>query len=71
MWPSPKIDSLLALSLAEQWALKSAIKKFRSAINDRERDAARKEVLEATADQFRAASRDRQIWTARVDQMGA
>ena len=44
----------VALSLAEQWALKSAIKKFRSAINDREREAARKEVLDALADLERA-----------------
>src|SRR5688572_15205012 len=38
-----------ALTLAEQWALKAAIKKFRSAINNREREAARKEVMEALA----------------------
>ena len=38
-----------ALTLAEQWALKQAIKKFRSAINNREREAARKEVMEALA----------------------
>ena len=38
-----------ALTLAEQWALKSAIRKFRSAISDHERDAARKEVLSALA----------------------
>jgi hypothetical protein len=38
-----------ALTLAETWALKAAIKKFRSAINNRERDAARKEVVEALA----------------------
>ena len=37
------------LTLSEQWALKEAIKKFRGALNDRERDAARKEVLEALA----------------------
>jgi len=36
-----------ALTLAEQWALKSAISKFKSALTDRERDAARKEVMEA------------------------
>jgi hypothetical protein len=35
------------LTLSEQWALKQAIKKFRSALNDREREAARKEVMEA------------------------
>jgi hypothetical protein len=38
-----------ALALTEQWALKQAIHKFRSAINDHEREAARKEVLEALA----------------------
>jgi hypothetical protein len=37
------------LTLAEQWALKTAIKKFRSAINNREREAARKEVMDAIA----------------------
>ena len=37
------------LTLAEQWALKQAIRKFRSALNERERDAARKEVMEALA----------------------
>jgi hypothetical protein len=36
-----------ALTLAETWALKTAIRKFRNAFNDREREAARKEVLEA------------------------
>src|SRR4051812_25999822 len=36
-----------ALTLLEQWALKSAIQKFRSATDNRERDAARKEVVEA------------------------
>ena len=35
------------LTLAEQWALKQAIKKFRSALTDRERASARKEVMEA------------------------
>lgn len=35
------------LTLSEQWALKQAIKKFRSALNDREREAARREVMEA------------------------
>ena len=38
-----------ALALAEQWALKQAIRKFRQALTDHERDAARKEVLEALA----------------------
>lgn len=43
-----------ALTLMEQWALKSAIQKFRSATDNRERDAARKEVIEALADLERA-----------------
>jgi hypothetical protein len=38
-----------ALAIAEQWALKQAIKKFQSAISERERDAARKEVMDALA----------------------
>jgi len=38
-----------ALSIAEQWALKSAIRKFQSARDDHERAAARKEVLDALA----------------------
>jgi hypothetical protein len=43
-----------ALSLAEQWALKQAIRKFRSAFTEHEREAARKEVLDALADLERA-----------------
>src|SRR4051812_42173175 len=39
-----------ALTIVEQWALKSAIRKFQAALNDREREAARKEVLEALAE---------------------
>jgi hypothetical protein len=38
-----------ALTLAEQWALKQAITKFRSALTDHEREAARKEVMDALA----------------------
>jgi hypothetical protein len=38
-----------ALTLAEQWALKEAIRKYRDAREDREREAARKEVLDALA----------------------
>jgi hypothetical protein len=38
-----------ALTLIEQWALKQAIQKFRSALNNREREAARREVIEAMA----------------------
>jgi hypothetical protein len=43
-----------ALTLAEQWALKAAITKFRSALTEHERNAARKEVEEALADLERA-----------------
>jgi hypothetical protein len=43
-----------ALTLAEQWALKTAINKFRSALTEHERAAARKEVEEALADLERA-----------------
>ena len=39
----------MALTLSEQWALREAIKKYRSALTTRERDAARKEVEEALA----------------------
>jgi hypothetical protein len=38
-----------ALTLMEQWALKTAIKHFRDAHTEHERDAARKEVLDALA----------------------
>jgi len=38
-----------ALTLMEQWALKGALHKFRNAINNQEREAARKEVMEALA----------------------
>ena len=51
-----------ALTLAEQWALKQAIHKFRSAATDHEREAARKEVLDAMADlekARRAAGQDK------------
>ena len=36
-----------ALTLGETWALKEAISKFKSALTDRERDAARREVVDA------------------------
>jgi len=39
-----------ALTLMEQWALKTAIKKFQTAKSENEREAARKEVLDALAD---------------------
>jgi hypothetical protein len=38
-----------ALTLMEQWALKAAIQKYRSALNSHEREAARKEVEDALA----------------------
>lgn len=38
-----------ALTLAEQWALKSAIRKLRDAKEEHDREAARKEVMEALA----------------------
>ncbi len=38
-----------ALTLAETWALKAAIRKFRDSKEDHEREAARKEVLDALA----------------------
>jgi hypothetical protein len=43
-----------ALTLMEQWALKQAIHRFRSAITEHEREAARKEVMEALASLERA-----------------
>jgi hypothetical protein len=39
-----------ALTLAEQWALKQALHKFKEARSDHEREAARKEVLDALAE---------------------
>ena len=38
-----------ALTMAQQWALKSAIKKYKQALTNREREAARREVMEALA----------------------
>ena len=38
-----------ALALAQTWALKAAIKKYQDAKEDREREAARKEVMDALA----------------------
>ena len=37
------------LTLAQTWALKQAIKKFQSAMSSREKEAARKEVMDALA----------------------
>lgn len=37
------------LTLAQTWALKQAIKKFQNALSDREKESARKEVMEALA----------------------
>jgi len=48
-----------ALTLMEQWALKSAVKHFRDAKGDKEREAARKEVLDALAALERARQRDK------------
>jgi hypothetical protein len=39
----------VGLALAEQWALKQAIRKLRDAKEEREREAARKEVMDALA----------------------
>jgi len=39
-----------ALTYAEQWALKQALRRFKDARTDHERDAARKEVLDALAE---------------------
>ena len=39
----------VGLTLAEQWALKQAIRKFRDAREEHEREAARKEVMDALA----------------------
>ena len=39
--------TIAATSLALQWSLQKAIRKFRETTDDRERDAARKEVMEA------------------------
>jgi hypothetical protein len=44
------LAQVTALTLAEQWALKQAIHKFRQALSDHERESARKEVLDALAD---------------------
>ena len=43
-----------ALALAQTWALKAALKKLQDAKSDHEREAARKEVMEALADLERA-----------------
>ena len=42
------------LALLETWALKSAIKKFQSAKGEHDREAARKEVMDALASLERA-----------------
>jgi hypothetical protein len=39
----------IGLTYAEQWALKQALRKFRDAKEEREREAARREVMEALA----------------------
>jgi hypothetical protein len=50
-----------ALTLMEQWAVKSAIKHFRDAKTEHERDAARKEVLDAMTalDRAKRAAEDK------------
>ena len=50
-----------ALTLMEQWALKSAIRHFRDAHGEHEREAARKEVLDALAalERARRAAEDK------------
>ncbi|HTI39869.1 MAG TPA: hypothetical protein VL484_20070 [Vicinamibacterales bacterium] len=45
----PYLVAETALTLAETWALKAAIRKYQDAKEDREREAARKEVLDALA----------------------
>jgi hypothetical protein len=39
----------VGLTLAEQWALKQAMRKLRDAKEEREKEAARKEVMDALA----------------------
>jgi hypothetical protein len=46
-----------ALTLLEMWAVKAAIKKFQAASGEHEREAARKEVLDALAALERARTR--------------
>lgn len=46
---STKLVEVVGLGLIEQWALRSAIHKFQSAKDERAREAARKEVLDALA----------------------
>jgi hypothetical protein len=46
-----------AVTLLETWALKAAIKKFQNSKGEREREAARKEVLEALTALERARTR--------------
>ncbi len=49
--------SVAATSFALQWALQKAIRKFETAKQEREREAARKEVQEALADLEKARAR--------------
>jgi hypothetical protein len=46
---SGRLAEVVGLGLLEQWALRSAIHKFQSAKDERAREAARKEVLDALA----------------------
>ena len=58
MFTQGEAITVMATSLALQWALQKAIQKFRDATQAREREAARKEVEEALAalDKARAAA---------------
>ena len=46
---SGRLAEVVGLGLIEQWALRSAIHKFQQAKDEREREAARKEVMDALA----------------------
>jgi hypothetical protein len=58
MFTQKEAITVMATSLALQWALQKAIQKYRSATQEREREAARKEVEEAleALDKARAAA---------------
>ena len=58
MFTQKEAITVMATSVALQWALQKAIQKFRSATEEREREAARREVEEAleALDKARAAA---------------
>jgi hypothetical protein len=58
MFTQGEAITVMATSVALQWALQKAIQKYRSATQEREREAARKEVEEAleALDKARAAA---------------